>query len=86
MKLKVQHGGRSAEVDVTDQATGIDLKQAIENSLGVLVRNQKLIFKGKIIHDAEGLSARNIKEGCRLMLLSTAGGQVACSFCIVLAV
>lgn len=79
MKLKVQQGGRDTEVEVAEEAKGIDLKQAVENSLGVFVRNQKLIFKGKIINDAERLSERNIREGCRVLLLSTAAGQVTCT-------
>eukprot|EP00884_Botryococcus_braunii_P023093 jgi/Botrbrau1/9468/Bobra.0252s0089.1 len=79
MKLKVQLGSSLHDIEVPESAKCIDLKQEIENATRVLVRTQKLIFKGKVIHDKEALAERNIKEGSKLLLLATSSAQVQIS-------
>jgi Ubiquitin family len=76
MKLKIQLGSSVHDIEIAESAKGIDLKEEIENSLRVLVRTQKLIFKGKVVNDKEILSERSIKDGSKVLLLATASGQV----------
>jgi hypothetical protein len=76
MQLTVKHGPSSIDVQLEDGSTGLHLKQHLEQKMGVFVRHQKLIHKGKVLNDKDQLSAQGLGDKAVVMLLATgnAGG------------
>lgn len=73
LQLNIKHGPKEHPVTVSANSTVLALKQQLESLTGVFVRNQKLIFKGKVLDDAATLEASKIGKGAKLMLLATEG-------------
>lgn len=86
MRLTVAHGPTSHAVDLaSDDPTPDDLRAALLTATGILPRNQKLVFKGKVLPGAHAkaatvlsapvtLASLKIVDGSKLMLLAQAGG------------
>lgn len=75
MKLLVTHGRTTHEVDVDSGTTLQTLMIQLEALTGALARTQKLICKGRVLGaDAVTMEGAKLKDGAKLMLLSSASG------------
>ena len=75
MKLLVTHGRLTHEVDVDPGTTLQALMGKLEALTGALARTQKLICKGHVLGaGAVTLEGAKLKDGAKLMLLSSASG------------
>lgn len=61
--------GKKICIKVSPFGTILDIKEKIENMLGIETKNQILIFNNKILNIGEIISNYNIKEGNELFLL-----------------
>ena len=61
--------GKKICIKVSPFGTILDIKEKIENMLGIETKNQILIFNNKILNNGEIISNYNIKEGNELFLL-----------------
>ena len=61
--------GKKIYIKVSPFGTILDIKEKIENMLGIEAKNQILIFNSKILNNGEIISNYNIKEGNELFLL-----------------
>ena len=61
--------GKRINIKVSPFGTILDIKEKIENMLGIETKNQILIFNNKILNIGEIISNYNIKEGNELFLL-----------------
>lgn len=73
LQLQVKHGTETLSVTAAATCTVQQLKQQLEQLTGLFVRNQKLIFKGKVLADASTLEACKLITGSKVMLLQTEG-------------
>lgn len=73
LTLLVKAGPTEHRVSLPAGSTVLDLKAALEPLAGLLRRQQKLIFKGKVLEDAQGLSSCKLVSGAKLMLLAAHG-------------
>ncbi|KAI8470553.1 MAG: L domain-like protein [Monoraphidium minutum] len=74
MRVQVKHGGSDVDVDDLDAgaATVSALKERLEAVTGVFARQQKLIFKGKVLEDRATLASSKVADGAKLMMLVSA--------------
>lgn len=74
LTLTVKYGGSTLELSLPASATVTQLQERLESELGVMVRRQKLMAKGKVISGAKGtLADAGVANGAKLMLLAAAG-------------
>eukprot|EP00192_Tetraselmis_astigmatica_P014641 CAMPEP_0117687452 /NCGR_PEP_ID=MMETSP0804-20121206/23148_1 /TAXON_ID=1074897 /ORGANISM="Tetraselmis astigmatica, Strain CCMP880" /LENGTH=178 /DNA_ID=CAMNT_0005499527 /DNA_START=57 /DNA_END=589 /DNA_ORIENTATION=- len=81
--VKLQFGKETVNI-LAEPETKLKVFQAsVENVTGVFVRNQKIIFKGKVL-EGEGSTLADLKlrDGAKVMLMSSSGrlqtgGQLA---------
>ena len=71
LTLSVKHGQSIYQVTETEDAGVSMLMQHIEELTGVPVRCQKLICQGKVLDTAATLKALKVKNGSKLMLISS---------------
>ena len=75
MKLLVTHGRITHEVTVDPTTTLQALMVQLEALTGALARTQKLICKGRVLGaGALTVEGAKLKDGAKLMLLSSASG------------
>ena len=74
MKILVQHGQTNIELQVVSEDLVEDVMRQVEAASGVLARQQKLIHRGKVLDSRATLLEANIKDGAKIMLLSSMGG------------
>ena len=74
LTLSVKHGQSTYQLTETEDAGVSMLMQKIEELTGVPVRHQKLICHGKVLDTAATLKALKVKNGSKLMLM-TSGSQ-----------
>ena len=58
--------GESLQLDITTIETVKSLKEKINQKIGILVSEQRLIFEGKEIEDSHMLSDYNIKSNSNI--------------------
>jgi hypothetical protein len=73
VQLHIKHGTETLSVTTAATSTVQQLKQQLEQLTGLFVRNQKLIFKGKLLADASTLEACKLTTGAKIMLLQSEG-------------
>lgn len=73
VELTIKHGSDTFGIALSATASVGELKQQLEQQTGTFVRNQKLIYKGKVLEDAATLEGCGICTGAKLMLLATEG-------------
>jgi len=73
LRLLVKHGAQDVHLSSTSTSTVLNIKQQIEQATGVFVRQQKLIYKGKVLDDADHLHKCKLVNGARIMLLTSKG-------------
>ncbi|XP_031829755.1 ubiquitin-like protein 4A [Nomia melanderi] len=62
--------GKGCVVDIMPSDTVLQLKHKVSNLMGIEVSQQKLLYNGKALADANPLSFYpDIKDGCRLHML-----------------
>lgn len=71
--LLVKAGPAEHRVSLPAGSSVLDLKAELEPLAGLLRRQQKLIFKGKVLEDAQSLSSCKLVSGSKLMLLAAQG-------------
>jgi hypothetical protein len=71
VQLHIKHGTETLSVTTAATCTVQQLKQQLEQLTGLFVRNQKLIFKGKVLADASTLEACKLTSGAKIMLLQS---------------
>jgi hypothetical protein len=79
LQLQIKHGTETLSVSAAATCTVQQLKQQLEQLTGLFVRNQKLIFKGKVLADAATLETCKLTTGCKVMLLQSEGLPVKVS-------
>jgi leucine-rich repeat protein SHOC2 len=73
LQLQIKHGSETLAISAAAACTVQQLKQQLEQLTGLFVRNQKLIFKGKVLVDASTLEACKLTTGSKVMLLQSEG-------------
>lgn len=73
LQLCIKQGPNELSVEIGPTASVGQLKQQLEQLTGTFVRNQKLIFKGKVLSDSDTLQNSKISNGSKIMLLQTEG-------------
>ena len=68
--VHVKHGPQDHQVALPATATVQQLKQELEPLTGLVKRQQKLIFKGKVLEDSSALTACKLVNGSKVMLLA----------------
>ncbi|XP_047169687.1 LRR repeats and ubiquitin-like domain-containing protein At2g30105 isoform X1 [Vigna umbellata] len=71
--VNVKFNGVNIPVSISPNSTVKDLKSLLLPSTNVLPRGQKLIFKGKVLEDPVTLTASNLTNGSKLMLVASQG-------------
>eukprot|EP00191_Tetraselmis_sp_GSL018_P007211 CAMPEP_0177604524 /NCGR_PEP_ID=MMETSP0419_2-20121207/16169_1 /TAXON_ID=582737 /ORGANISM="Tetraselmis sp., Strain GSL018" /LENGTH=385 /DNA_ID=CAMNT_0019098523 /DNA_START=365 /DNA_END=1518 /DNA_ORIENTATION=+ len=75
-KLKIQQGKDVFALNVDEDSKLLELQQTVEAATGVFVRQQKLIFRGKILEGpSETIKQLSIRDGSKIMLVSSASGR-----------
>lgn len=68
--------GRELEIEVGDNEKAGNLKQSIQEKLGISSMQQKLLFNGKPIKDEIALKDQNVKAGSVIhLVLALRGGK-----------
>ena len=80
ISITIKHGPTSITIDeVPETSTLAELMELIDSKTGVIPKKQKLLCKGKVLTTLPGsttLTAANVVNGSKLMLLQIAGGSV----------
>jgi len=72
MKLSIKSfNDTKFDVEVDEGATVLQLKEAIAASTGTAVEQQRLIFSGRVLKDADLLSSYNIKDTVTVHLVKS---------------
>ncbi|XP_077216327.1 LRR/ubiquitin-like domain protein [Tasmannia lanceolata] len=71
--LHVKFSGRTLPLTLSPDATIKHLKTLLQPLTNVLPRGQKLIFKGKVLVDAETLRSSQLSDGSKMMLVASHG-------------
>ncbi|XP_057430647.1 LRR repeats and ubiquitin-like domain-containing protein At2g30105 isoform X2 [Lotus japonicus] len=71
--ISVKFSGASIPISISPHSTIKDLKSLLLPATNVLPRGQKLIFKGKVLEDPMTLTASNLSNGSKLMLMASQG-------------
>ncbi|XP_061350005.1 LRR repeats and ubiquitin-like domain-containing protein At2g30105 [Gastrolobium bilobum] len=71
--INVKFSGASIPISISPHSTIKDLKSLLLPATNVLPRGQKLIFKGKVLEDPITLTASNLSNGSKLMLVASQG-------------
>ncbi|RDX92799.1 LRR repeats and ubiquitin-like domain-containing protein, partial [Mucuna pruriens] len=71
--INVKFSGVSIPISISPHSTVRDLKSLLLPPTNVLPRGQKLIFKGKVLEDPVTLTASNLTNGSKLMLVASQG-------------
>ncbi|XP_027334080.1 LRR repeats and ubiquitin-like domain-containing protein At2g30105 isoform X2 [Abrus precatorius] len=71
--ISVKFSGGSIPISISPNSTIKDLKSLLLPATNVLPRGQKLIFKGKVLEDPMTLTASNLTNGSKLMLVASQG-------------
>ncbi|KAK9821058.1 hypothetical protein WJX74_007058 [Apatococcus lobatus] len=72
MQVAIRHGQKVHMVQAEPQDRIKALMSLAEQLTGVLVRKQKLVFKGKVLAEDKTLEEAKVKEGSTLMLIAAA--------------
>ncbi|KAK9159165.1 hypothetical protein Scep_005739 [Stephania cephalantha] len=73
LKINVKFNGRSIPIAISEDSTVSDLKSLLQPLTNVLIRGQRLIFKGKVLKDDMTLKSSEISYGCKIMLVASQG-------------
>eukprot|EP00878_Enallax_costatus_P016266 GHUV01017063.1.p1 GENE.GHUV01017063.1~~GHUV01017063.1.p1 ORF type:complete len:198 (+),score=77.38 GHUV01017063.1:352-945(+) len=73
LQLTIKNGSDNLPIALSASSTVLQLKQQLEQHTGIFVRNQKLIYKGKVLEDSASLEFCRVSNGAKLMLLATEG-------------
>ncbi|KAK9124594.1 hypothetical protein Sjap_014196 [Stephania japonica] len=73
LKMNVKFSGRLIPIAISADATVSDLKSLLQPLTNVLIRGQRLIFKGKVLKDEMTLKSSEISSGCKIMLVASQG-------------
>ena len=79
LQLTIKNGSDNLSLVMSASSTVSHLKQHLEQHTGTFVRNQKLIYKGKVLDEAASLESCKLTNGAKLMLLATEGLPVKVS-------
>nr|AFK42552.1 unknown [Lotus japonicus] len=71
--ISVKFSGASIPISISPHSTIKDLKSLLLPATNVLPRGQKHIFKGKVLEDPMTLTASNLSNGSKLMLMASQG-------------
>ena len=72
MQVSIRHGQKVHVAQAKSQDQVLELMKQAEEATGVLVRKQKLVFKGKVLAASMTLDQAKVKEGSTLMLIAAA--------------
>ncbi|KAJ8647632.1 hypothetical protein MRB53_000655 [Persea americana] len=71
--VNVKFSGRTIPLSVSPDSTIKDLKTLLQPLTNVLIRGQKLIFKGKVLMDTMTLKSLQVMDGSKIMLIASQG-------------
>ncbi|KAK1283633.1 LRR repeats and ubiquitin-like domain-containing protein [Acorus calamus] len=71
--VHVKFSGRTLPVTLSSTSTVRDLKSLLLPLTDVLLRGQKLIFKGKVLDDTATLESSKVSNGSKIMLIASQG-------------
>ncbi|XP_028768978.1 LRR repeats and ubiquitin-like domain-containing protein At2g30105 isoform X1 [Neltuma alba] len=71
--VNVKFSGRSIPISISPDSTISDLKSLLLPPTNVLPRGQKLIFKGRVLEDSLTLTASELTNGAKIMLVASQG-------------
>ncbi|KAF7816146.1 LRR repeats and ubiquitin-like domain-containing protein [Senna tora] len=71
--VNVKFSGRSIPITISPDSTITDLKSLLLPATNVLPRGQKLIFKGRVLEDSLTLTASDLNNGSKIMLVASQG-------------
>jgi ubiquilin len=78
MKVFVKHGNDTKlEIEVEGTNTVLELKEKINEKISVPATQQRLIFSGKILKDADTMASLKIQEGNTIHLVKSSGASAA---------
>ena len=71
IELAVKQGPQEHRVALPDDTSTVaSLKQQLEPLTGLMARQQKLIFKGKVLDDHQTLASYKLTSGSKVMLMA----------------
>lgn len=73
--VQVKHGSATVAVELSSDLKVLDLQQRLEEQLGVFVRKQKIIHKGKVLVGSSCLKDNGIGNNAKLLLLVADAAQ-----------
>ncbi|KMZ59848.1 hypothetical protein ZOSMA_64G00650 [Zostera marina] len=73
IKIHIKFSGRTIPLTIPPDSTVRIVKSLLQPLTNVLIRGQKLIFKGKVLIDAMNLDQLKILDGAKIMLIASEG-------------
>ncbi len=68
--IQLIHGGKTHRIDgIGPMMLVAAVKKRVQDTTGVLPKNQKLICKGKVLTDSELVSSTKLSRGCKVTLM-----------------
>ncbi|KAI9118099.1 hypothetical protein K1719_010431 [Acacia pycnantha] len=71
--VNVKFSGKSIPISISPDSTISDLKSLLLPPTNVLPRGQRLIFKGRVLEDSLTLTASELTNGSKIMLVASQG-------------
>jgi hypothetical protein len=86
LALIVKMGSQEHQCSLPSTSTVGQLKAQLEPLTGLMMRQQKLIFKGKVLENHQPLTSCKLVSGAKLMLLAAQASTVhSTAYCILVA-
>ncbi len=77
IELIIKQGTQEHKVALSGAATVVQLKQQLEAPTSLLPRQQKLIYKGKVLDDHQTLTSYKPTSGCKMMLMAAQASRIS---------
>jgi len=69
MRIRIKFiNGTEKNIEIDDESTVLNIMKCIENDCEIPCSQQKLIYKGKILHDDQNIIDANITDNCLIIL------------------
>jgi leucine-rich repeat protein SHOC2 len=81
LALVVKLGSQEHQCCLSATSTVAQLKAQLEPLTGLMSRQQKLIFKGKVMEDSQSLTSCKLVSGAKLMLLAAQASTTSAAPC-----
>lgn len=83
--VSVTYGKSKINLDVREGQLVEELQKCLQEQTGVIMRKQKLIFKGRVLESSQRLDEAKIKDGSKILLISSVAVEtrVSCSSILI---